>query len=115
MEYTDMKLDYLVLGQNIKAQRKKLGMKQRELAEQVHVTAQHISHIETGQTQVSLPVLISISNVLKVDLNTLVNQPFMDLKNSLYRREIEALLSEMGEKKAKVCLDLCRLFADSDL
>ena len=54
MGYTDMKLDYLVLGQNIKAQRKKLGMKQRELAEQVHATAQYISHIETGQTQVSL-------------------------------------------------------------
>ena len=57
-----MKLDYSKIGQSIRAHRKKAGLKQRELADQVHVTAQHISHIETGQTQVSLPVLISISD-----------------------------------------------------
>ena len=110
-----MKLDYSIIGQSIQVHRKKAGLKQRELADQVHVTAQHISHIETGQTQVSLPVLISISDALKVDLNTLVGYTVTNAQSSAYRGELEFLLTQMGEKKAQFCLELCRMLAAADL
>ena len=110
-----MKLDYSKIGQCIRAHRKKAGLKQRELADQVHVTAQHISHIETAQTQVSLPVLISISDALKVDLNTLVGDTVTKAQGGSYRGELESLLTQMGEKKARFCLEFCRMLAAADL
>lgn len=65
--------DYKEIGHNIRISRKQCGINQRELADMVNVSPQHISHIEAGQP-VSLPVLINISNALNVSLDQLVGK-----------------------------------------
>ena len=50
-----MELDYKAIGQNIREHRRKSGLNQKELAELVNLSPQHISHIETGHTKLSLP------------------------------------------------------------
>ena len=52
-----MELDYKAIGQNIREHRRKSGLNQKELAELVNLSPQHISHIETGHTKLSLPTL----------------------------------------------------------
>mgnify|MGYP001777730239 FL=1 len=40
-----MELDYKAIGQNIREHRRKSGLNQKELAELVNLSPQHISHI----------------------------------------------------------------------
>ena len=102
-----MELDYLEIGQNIRKLRMKQGLKQRELAERVNISSQHISHIETGRGQLSLPTLVAIANVLCVDCNTLLGKTLTGAQDYLYREEIEQILSKMEPKKVQLSLQIC--------
>ena len=47
-------MDYFEIGARIRARRKALGMSQEQLAEMVNISTTHMSHIETGNTKLSL-------------------------------------------------------------
>ena len=68
----DIELNYNKLGKRIKEQRLKKHLTQERLGEIVHVATSNISHIERATTQVSLPTLVKIANVLDVTLDQLV-------------------------------------------
>ena len=48
-------------GTNVLFYRKKFGITQEELAEKVDISVTHMSHIETGNTKLSLPVFVDIA------------------------------------------------------
>lgn len=48
-------------------------MSQEQLAECVGISVTHMSHIETGNTKLSLPVLVSIADALNVSTDTLIH------------------------------------------
>ena len=50
-------VDYIKIGQRIRAARLKLGWQQAEVAFRAGLTTSHMSHIETGQTKVALPTV----------------------------------------------------------
>lgn len=109
-----MELDYLEIGQNIRKLRMKQGLKQRELAERVNISSQHISHIETGRAQVSLPTLVAISNALQTDCNTLLGETLTAAQNTLYRQKFEEIFAAMDSKKFQLCHEIYRLIVESD-
>ena len=51
-------VDYIKIGQRIRAARMELGWQQAEVAFRAGLTTSHMSHIETGQTKVALPRLL---------------------------------------------------------
>lgn len=53
-------VDYIKIGQRIRAARMELGWQQAEVAFRAGLTTSHMSHIETGQTKVALTDLICI-------------------------------------------------------
>ena len=59
-----MWVDYKVLGERIKTQRKIKGTTQEHFAEHLNVSVGYISQIERGITRVSLERLIEISRYL---------------------------------------------------
>ena len=59
-----MALDYLAIGRRIRALRLSKGMTQDDLRDIVDLSKTHMSHIETGSTKLSLPVLVDIANAL---------------------------------------------------
>ena len=65
-------MDYYEIGQRIRKNRKALGLSQEELAEKIGISSTHMSHIETGNTKLSLPVLVSVSKVLEVRTDELL-------------------------------------------
>ena len=65
-------LDYVMIGQRIKAARCKLGLQQAEVAYRAGLTTSHMSHIETGQTKLALPTIVKIANVLSVSVDELL-------------------------------------------
>lgn len=100
-----MKLDYKKLGKQIRAQRIKHNITQEALAEKCNLSVSHISHIETGNTKVSLQSLFAISKALDVSLDFLVGNEYNNYKNSedtQFIKDFKNLLSDctIKEKKA---------------
>ena len=57
-------MDYYMIGQKIRKFRKSCGLSQEQLAEEVGISTTHLSHIETGNTKLSLPVFFKIASAL---------------------------------------------------
>ena len=110
-----MELDYREIGQNIRRYRQSLGMKQKDLAELIHVSDQHISHIENAHTKLSLGTLVAISNALEVDCNTLLGSTLARAKDTADRQKLLHLTERMDEKKLGLAIELCRALKDYEL
>ncbi len=61
------------IGNNIQLARLKRGLTQETLAEKCDVSTNYISSLERGLTSGSIPLIISICNVLQVTPNYLFN------------------------------------------
>lgn len=70
----DIDLNYRLLGQRLRAVRKKQKLTQEQVAEMANISPQHFSGIETGSAKVSLSALVRLCNAL----NTTPNDLLMD-------------------------------------
>ena len=71
-------IDFVRVGQRIKIARQEKGLNQAELGRLVGCSNNHMSHVEIGQTKVSLSMLLKISSALEKDLNYfLMDTPFV--------------------------------------
>lgn len=59
-------MDYYAIGQRIRKIRKAHHLSQEALAEKIGISVTHMSHIETGNTKLSLPVLVDLAQALEV-------------------------------------------------
>jgi transcriptional regulator with XRE-family HTH domain len=60
------------MGVRLRARREELGLTQDELAGELGVTRQHLSRIELGHVQPTLPMLLSLSRQLGVSTDWLL-------------------------------------------
>ena len=65
-------MDYAAIGKRIRAHRKRLNLSQEEVAEMINISTVHMSHIETGYTKLSLPVLVDLACALGVRTDDLI-------------------------------------------
>lgn len=65
-------IEYYEIGRRIKHYRKIRNYSQETLAEKVNISSSHMSHIETGITKLSLPVLVNISKALDISIDDLL-------------------------------------------
>lgn len=65
-------MDYYAIGQRIRKIRKEKGLSQEQLAERVGISVTHTSHIETGNTKLSIEVFASIVNALDCQADELL-------------------------------------------
>lgn len=79
-------IDYYEIGQRIRKHRKARGLSQESLAEAVNISTTHMSHIETGNTKLSLPVLVDLSQALGVSTDTLLFSSPSNKKRTRYRK-----------------------------
>jgi transcriptional regulator with XRE-family HTH domain len=63
---------FMRLGDNIRTQRKTLGLTQEKLAEKAELHPVYIGSVERGEENVSIDSLVRISKALKVSLHDLV-------------------------------------------
>ena len=59
-----MQINYILLGQRIRAIRTKKGISQMELAERVNRSAAYMSYVETAYKFCSLDTLVRVANAL---------------------------------------------------
>ena len=100
-------MDYYQIGQQIRKIRKAQGLSQEELAEKVNISTTHMSHIETGNTKLSLPVFVDIAAALEVRMDDLLdNAPAATTNSSL--DEIAVILEGCSANQAKVIADIVK-------
>lgn len=79
----------MALAENIKALRKKKGMTQEELAENLHISAQAVSKWETGQSCPDVDMLPKLAIIFDTSLDNL-----FDFDHRKIEAEVDALVTE---------------------
>ena len=79
----------MALAENIKALRKKKGMTQEELAENLHISAQAVSKWETGQSCPDVEMLPKLAIIFDTSLDKL-----FDFDHRKIEEEVDALVTE---------------------
>ena len=100
-------MDYYKIGQRIRKIRRAHGLSQEELAEKVIISTTHMSHIETGNTKLSLQVLVDIAAALEVRTDDLLNDHAFAVTSAAVE-EIATILEKCTVQEAKVIVDVVR-------
>lgn len=88
-----MEIDYKAIGNRIRRIRNKKGMTQDDLRFKINISKTHMSHIETGSTKLSLPVLVDIANALDTSIDFLMSDS-INASNHIFNKEIEDVISD---------------------
>ena len=100
-------LDYEEIGKRIRALRKQKNLSQEQLAEKVWISTTHMSHIETGSTKLSLPVLVDLANALEVGTDEiLTTEPNRQKAAAL--AGIEEILGSCTQAQAKIIFEIVK-------
>lgn len=100
-------MDYYKIGQRIRKFRKAVNLSQEELAEKVGISVTHMSHIETGNTKLSLPVLVDIAKVLSVQTDELIYDIPQITKSSV-KHEISEILDSCSSQEMYILADILK-------
>lgn len=105
-------MDYYAIGQRIRKVRKARNLSQEKIAEAANISITHLSHIENGNTKLSLPVLVAIADALDVRVDSLLyDEPRGGV--SIAVDEIAAILDACDAKQAAFIADLVRAAKES--
>lgn len=99
-------MDYYKIGQRIRKYRKAHGLSQEQLAERVGISVTHMSHIETGNTKLSLPVLMELAETLQVQTDDLLREEFFGRRSA--ENEVLRMLENCDEKQLRILTDILR-------
>ena len=95
-------IDFKKIGSRIKAARMEKGLSQEELGVIIGCSNNHLSHVEVGQTKVSLTMLLKVSLALEKDFDYfLLDTPYAkcdsiindDIANKLKRCNASTLIT----------------------
>lgn len=88
------KIDYEKIGQRIKKARIERGLSQADLGSLLGCSNNHISHVEVGQTKVSLAMLMKLSLLLDKDFNFFLLDTPYTRRETIINDEISAKLHQ---------------------
>ena len=100
-------MDYVSIGKRIKRMRKARDLSQEKLAEFAEISVVHMSHIETGKSKPSLPVIVAIADALDVRVDSLLYDNPRSGAN-IAVDEIAAILESCDGKQAAFIADIVR-------
>ena len=99
-------LNYYEIGQRIRKFRKAMGMSQETRAEKIDISVTHMSHIETGNTKMSLPVLVALAETLEVKADDLLFEKPSD--RSTVSDDISELFTDCSAQELGVIHDVIK-------
>lgn len=100
-------MDYYMIGQRIRKHRKARGLSQEQLAEKVGISVPHMSHIETGNTKLSLPVLVDIAQTLEVRTDELLSEN-IELVRDCTRDDLLQFLDNCSTQELCIITDIIK-------
>ena len=107
----DYKIDYVSIGKKIKEKRLMRGLTQEQLGELVNLSTPHISHLENGNTQLSLESLIKIMNALQSTADELLSDN-LKYNDIYYDSEIMLIMEDCSHDEKQDLVRIVRYFKD---
>ena len=98
-------MDYYKIGQRIRKFRKAYRLSQEQLAEKVGISTTHMSHIETGNTKLSLPLFVKLANVLSIQTDELLHDTPQKNKTAI-KGELEEILDSCSMQDIQIIEDV---------
>ncbi|MCR4762889.1 MAG: helix-turn-helix domain-containing protein [Lachnospiraceae bacterium] len=96
-----MEIDFKELGQRIKQRRREIGFTQKLLAELVGISPQYLGEIENSRKQVSLTVLVNLSERLELSIDELLYGEER-VSGNRYLNDFAVLLSDCSPSEGQV-------------
>ena len=100
-----MELDYKAIGKRVKIARIKADMAQDYLANQVGISAAHMSNIETGKTRVSLTVIVNIANALAISMDDLLCDNVIKTKVQ-FEKDLAEIVDDCDDYEIRIIRDV---------
>lgn len=107
-----MELDYKAIGKRIKIARIKADLTQERLSEIVNVSPSHMSNIETGTTQVSLKLIVTIANALSVTVDDILCDSLIKSRVQ-FEKDISGILEDCDEYEIRMIADMAQALKDT--
>ena len=100
-------MDYYEIGQRIRKIRKARGISQEQLAEKIGISTTHMSHIETANTKLSLPVFVGIAEALEVQTDALL---YDEPRNSITAAaaSVSEVMNSCSMKQAQIIAQIVK-------
>lgn len=108
METIKANIDYKIIGERIKEERKKKRISQEKLAEMIDVATAYICRIEKGGAQVNLKRLSQISIALNVPIEKFIIGTTVENKNYL-NKEFQEILEGCTTDKQKLIYNIAKI------
>lgn len=105
-------MNYYEIGQRIRKFRKAYNFSQEQLAEKVGISTTHMSHIETGNTKLSLSVFVKIAEALSVQTDELLYD-IPPINRTIIKHEIEEILDSCSQQDMHVLIDVIKTLKSS--
>ena len=99
-------MNYYEIGERIRKYRKAKGFSQELLAEKVGISVTHMGHIETGNTKLSLPVLVELANALEIQTDDLLAD--YPSGRALAIGELDEILNTCTTDQLRVIVDIVK-------
>ncbi len=106
-------MDYVMIGQRIRKLRKARGLSQETLAERVDISVTHMSHIETGNTKLSLSVLVALAAALYVRTDDLLYDQALPTEHTVEIDKIIRTLDGFTPPQLRLINDVLRAVKES--
>lgn len=100
-------MNYYEIGQRIRKYRKAYNFSQEQLAEKVGISTTHMSHIETGNTKLSLPVFANIANALSVQTDELLYD-VPQINKTIIKHELTEIIDSCSQQDMYILLDVLK-------
>lgn len=104
-----MPIDYVKLGERVKARREKARMSQAELASSADISTQHISNIENAKTKASLERIVDIANVLNCSVDELLCDSMVKAR-VIYSNEVAGLIDSFSDVEIRALPEFLRSY-----
>lgn len=98
-----MEINYIYLGERIRAIRQSKKVTQKLLSEMINTSASYISHIENGTKTMSLQIFVSIANALDVSADDLLAEN-LSSHSKAFDKEIISIFSGCTEEEMRLLL-----------
>lgn len=98
-------INYKEIGKRIKEKRILKGLTQQKVAEQLQISEEYTSKIETGKTKISLTRLSQLSIILDTSIEELITGTV--IKSADYKiKEISRIFEELSPKERDVVINI---------
>lgn len=99
-------MDYYKIGQRIRKYRKANRLSQEQLAETIGISITHLSHIETGNTKLSLSVFVNIAKALSIQTDELLYD--VPQSQTVTKQEILNILETCSPQDLRIIKDIIK-------